>query len=90
VSPMSPVCPRGVPNVPACPRGVPSVPMVSVVSPVSPMSPRVPSYVQGVVSLFYGGDTEVAEDEELQGWVGEIFTYGVLGREESGTGTRGH
>ncbi|XP_066065416.1 hydroperoxide isomerase ALOXE3-like [Chamaea fasciata] len=46
------------------------------------------SYVEGVVSLFYGGDGDVAEDEELQGWVGEIFTYGVLGNPESGFPSR--
>ncbi|XP_068035462.1 polyunsaturated fatty acid lipoxygenase ALOX15B-like, partial [Anomalospiza imberbis] len=42
------------------------------------------SYVQGIVELFYAEDSEVAEDEELQEWVGEIFTYGVLGNEKSG------
>ncbi|XP_053789136.1 polyunsaturated fatty acid lipoxygenase ALOX8-like [Vidua chalybeata] len=42
------------------------------------------SYVEGIVALFYAEDSEVAEDEELQEWVGEIFTYGVLGNEKSG------
>ncbi|XP_066426911.1 polyunsaturated fatty acid lipoxygenase ALOX15B-like [Molothrus aeneus] len=42
------------------------------------------SYVEGIVALFYAEDQEVAEDEELQEWVGEIFTYGVLGNEKSG------
>ncbi|XP_057244508.1 polyunsaturated fatty acid lipoxygenase ALOX15B-like, partial [Malurus melanocephalus] len=46
------------------------------------------SYVQGVVALFYGGDSDVAEDEELQEWVGEIFTYGVLGNADTGRGHR--
>ncbi|KAM7004261.1 hydroperoxide isomerase ALOXE3-like [Passerculus sandwichensis] len=41
-------------------------------------------YVEGIVALFYAEDEEVAEDEELQEWVGEIFTYGVLGNEKSG------
>ncbi|NXA00273.1 LX15B lipoxygenase, partial [Nesospiza acunhae] len=51
------------------------------------MSPWCPSYVEGIVALFYAEDAEVAEDEELQDWVGEIFTYGVLGNEESGRDT---
>ncbi|XP_071656214.1 polyunsaturated fatty acid lipoxygenase ALOX8-like [Patagioenas fasciata] len=42
------------------------------------------SLVQGVVSLHYPGDKEVAEDEELQSWVGDIFTYAVLGNQQSG------
>ncbi|XP_041334293.1 polyunsaturated fatty acid lipoxygenase ALOX8-like, partial [Pyrgilauda ruficollis] len=41
------------------------------------------SYVEGIVALFYAEDAEVAEDEELQEWVGEIFTYGVLGNQKS-------
>ncbi|XP_064593973.1 polyunsaturated fatty acid lipoxygenase ALOX8-like [Zonotrichia leucophrys gambelii] len=41
-------------------------------------------YVEGIVALFYAEDEEVAEDEELQEWVGEIFTYGILGNEKSG------
>ncbi|NXV54539.1 ALOX8 lipoxygenase, partial [Molothrus ater] len=53
------------------------------------VSPRCPSYVEGIVALFYAEDQEVAEDEELQEWVGEIFTYGVLGNEKSGRGHRG-
>ncbi|NWV61323.1 ALOX8 lipoxygenase, partial [Malurus elegans] len=57
--------------------------------PQCPRCPRCPSYVQGVVALFYGGDSDVAEDEELQEWVGEIFTYGVLGNEDTGRGQRG-
>ncbi|NWZ88574.1 LX15B lipoxygenase, partial [Poecile atricapillus] len=65
-----------------CPRGVTGVPMVS---PWCHRCPHgVPSYVQGIVELFYPGDREVAEDEELQDWVGEIFTYGVLGNRDSG------
>ncbi|XP_068854782.1 polyunsaturated fatty acid lipoxygenase ALOX15B-like [Aphelocoma coerulescens] len=42
------------------------------------------SYVEGIVALFYAEDKDVAEDEELQEWVGEIFTYGVLGNEKTG------
>ncbi|XP_064904262.1 polyunsaturated fatty acid lipoxygenase ALOX15B-like [Columba livia] len=42
------------------------------------------SLVEGVVSLHYAGDKEVAEDEELQSWVGDIFTYAVLGNQQSG------
>ncbi|NWV95898.1 LX15B lipoxygenase, partial [Machaerirhynchus nigripectus] len=56
---------------------------------VSPVSPRCPSYVEGIVALFYAEDGDVAEDEELQDWVGEIFTYGVLGNEKSGRGHGG-
>ncbi|NXR96722.1 ALOX8 lipoxygenase, partial [Hypocryptadius cinnamomeus] len=62
---------------------------VSPVSPVSPVSHKCPSYVEGIVALFYAEDKEVAEDEELQEWVGEIFTYGVLGNKKSGRGHRG-
>ncbi|XP_062368154.1 polyunsaturated fatty acid lipoxygenase ALOX15B-like [Cinclus cinclus] len=41
-------------------------------------------YVQGIVELFYPSERAVCEDEELQEWVGEIFTYGVLGNRASG------
>ncbi|NWI72588.1 LX15B lipoxygenase, partial [Dryoscopus gambensis] len=56
---------------------------------VPPVSPRCPSYVEGIVALFYAEDGDVAEDEELQDWVGEIFTYGVLGNEKTGRGHGG-
>ncbi|XP_053908672.1 polyunsaturated fatty acid lipoxygenase ALOX15B-like, partial [Cuculus canorus] len=42
------------------------------------------SFVAGVVALYYLEDNDVAEDEELQLWVGDIFTYGVLGNEKTG------
>ncbi|XP_051632326.1 hydroperoxide isomerase ALOXE3-like, partial [Manacus candei] len=43
---------------------------------------------RGIVGLFYGGDGAVAEDEELQDWVGEIFTFGVLGNKDTGFPSR--
>ncbi|NWI71371.1 LX15B lipoxygenase, partial [Todus mexicanus] len=54
--------------------------------PVPPVSPWWPSLVEGIVELHYPEDKDVAEDHELQVWVGEIFTYGVLGNEKSGKG----
>lgn len=43
-----------------------------------------PSLAEGIVALYYPEDSDVAEDYELQDWVGEIFTYAVLGNEKSG------
>lgn len=45
-----------------------------------------PSLVEGIVALYYPEDSDVAEDNELQDWVGEIFTYAVLGNEKTGRG----
>ncbi|XP_074995547.1 hydroperoxide isomerase ALOXE3-like [Calonectris borealis] len=42
------------------------------------------SLVEGIVALYYPEDSDVAEDHELQDWVGEIFTYAVLGNEKTG------
>ncbi|XP_074786986.1 hydroperoxide isomerase ALOXE3-like, partial [Athene noctua] len=42
------------------------------------------SLVEGIVALYYPEDSDVAEDHELQAWVGEIFTYAVLGNEKTG------
>lgn len=53
---------------------------------VSPMSLWWPSLVEGIVALYYPEDSDVAEDYELQDWVGEIFTYAVLGNEKTGRG----
>ncbi|NXL14974.1 ALOX8 lipoxygenase, partial [Setophaga kirtlandii] len=75
---LSPACHR-------CPQMSPVSPNVTGV----PECHRCPSYVEGIVALFYAEDQEVAEDEELQEWVGEIFTYGVLGNEKSGRGHQG-
>lgn len=37
------------------------------------------------MGLYYHEDSDVVDDPELQDWVGEIFTYAVLGNEKSGT-----
>ncbi|XP_037230578.1 polyunsaturated fatty acid lipoxygenase ALOX15B-like [Falco rusticolus] len=42
------------------------------------------SLVQGIVALYYPEDSDVAEDYELQDWVGEIFTYAALSNEKTG------
>ncbi|XP_052535362.1 hydroperoxide isomerase ALOXE3-like [Tympanuchus pallidicinctus] len=46
------------------------------------------SFVEGIVALYYPTDADVADDPELQQWVGEIFIYGVLGNEKSGFPSR--
>ncbi|CAJ1078462.1 hydroperoxide isomerase ALOXE3-like [Xyrichtys novacula] len=42
------------------------------------------SFVSAVVNHFYPLDIEVQKDTELQEWISEIFTHGVLGKKASG------
>ncbi|XP_041660837.1 hydroperoxide isomerase ALOXE3-like [Cheilinus undulatus] len=41
------------------------------------------SFVQAVVGHYYPSDSEVKKDSELQDWISEIFTHGVLGNRAS-------
>lgn len=42
------------------------------------------SFVKAVVDHFYPSDRDVQKDTELQEWISEIFTHGVLGNKASG------
>ncbi|XP_065819799.1 hydroperoxide isomerase ALOXE3-like [Labrus bergylta] len=42
------------------------------------------SFVKAVVEYYYPSDSEVKKDTELQEWISEIFTHGVLGNNASG------
>uniref|UniRef100_UPI0037E96B61 hydroperoxide isomerase ALOXE3-like n=1 Tax=Semicossyphus pulcher TaxID=241346 RepID=UPI0037E96B61 len=42
------------------------------------------SFVKAVVGHYYPSDSEVQKDTELQEWISEIFTHGVLGNKTSG------
>ncbi|TNN21568.1 Arachidonate 8S-lipoxygenase [Liparis tanakae] len=42
------------------------------------------SFVKAVVEHYYPSDSEVCKDTELQDWISEIFTHGVLGNKASG------
>ncbi|XP_056284888.1 arachidonate 12-lipoxygenase, 12R-type-like [Pseudoliparis swirei] len=42
------------------------------------------SFVKAVVEYYYPSDSEVCKDTELQEWIGEIFTHGILGNKASG------
>ncbi|XP_029984476.1 hydroperoxide isomerase ALOXE3-like [Sphaeramia orbicularis] len=41
------------------------------------------SYVKAMVEFYYPSDDDVRKDSELQDWISEIFTHGVLGKKES-------
>ncbi|XP_032940134.1 polyunsaturated fatty acid lipoxygenase ALOX15B-like [Catharus ustulatus] len=69
-------------------RGVGDIPGYHYRDDATAIWEAIDSYVQAIVSLFYPGDAAVAEDEELQDWVGEIFRYGVLGNQGSGFPSR--
>ncbi|XP_053301587.1 hydroperoxide isomerase ALOXE3 [Pleuronectes platessa] len=42
------------------------------------------SFVRAAVEYYYPSDTDVCKDTELQDWINEIFTYGLLGNKASG------
>uniref|UniRef100_A0A3Q3WSI6 Lipoxygenase domain-containing protein n=1 Tax=Mola mola TaxID=94237 RepID=A0A3Q3WSI6_MOLML len=42
------------------------------------------SFVKTMVEYYYPTDDDVRKDTELQEWISEIFTHGVLGNKESG------
>ncbi len=42
------------------------------------------SFVRAVVEYYYPSDSDVHKDTELQEWISEIFTHGVLGNKASG------
>ncbi|XP_063042919.1 hydroperoxide isomerase ALOXE3-like [Engraulis encrasicolus] len=41
-------------------------------------------YVEGVLAIFYPSDADVSSDEELQGWIEDIYKHGFL--EQASTG----
>ncbi|XP_062267016.1 hydroperoxide isomerase ALOXE3-like isoform X2 [Platichthys flesus] len=42
------------------------------------------SFVRAAVEYYYPSDADVSKDTELQDWIGEIFTYGLLSNKASG------
>ncbi len=42
------------------------------------------SFVRAMVEYFYPSDSDVQKDTELQDWISEIFTHGVLENKTSG------
>ncbi|XP_074023487.1 LOW QUALITY PROTEIN: hydroperoxide isomerase ALOXE3-like [Numenius arquata] len=65
-------------------RGVTDVPNYHYRDDALEIWGAIESLAEGIVAIYYPKDSDVAEDHELQDWVGEIFTYAVLGNEKSG------
>ncbi|XP_060947753.1 polyunsaturated fatty acid lipoxygenase ALOX15B-like [Limanda limanda] len=42
------------------------------------------SFVRAAVEYYYPSDADICKDTELQDWICEIFTYGLLGNKASG------
>uniref|UniRef100_A0A8B9LCE4 Lipoxygenase domain-containing protein n=1 Tax=Astyanax mexicanus TaxID=7994 RepID=A0A8B9LCE4_ASTMX len=42
-------------------------------------------YVDGIVKCYYLSAEDVKKDSELQNWISEIFNFGFLGREQTGS-----
>uniref|UniRef100_A0A8D0HHZ9 Arachidonate epidermal lipoxygenase 3 n=1 Tax=Sphenodon punctatus TaxID=8508 RepID=A0A8D0HHZ9_SPHPU len=42
------------------------------------------SFIYGIISYYYPRDDDIKGDPELQAWIKEIFTEGLLGRKSSG------
>ncbi|MED6239036.1 hypothetical protein ATANTOWER_000911 [Ataeniobius toweri] len=65
-------------------RGLESIPNFYYRDDALKLWNHISNFVRSVVEYYYNSDSNVCKDTELQDWISEIFTHGVLRNKQSG------